>query len=45
MEAFPKSRSAIVRATGEGGDVRADVAAVLGYIAGRDALGAPELRR
>jgi peptide/nickel transport system permease protein len=45
MEAFPKSRSAIVRATGEAGDVRADVAALLGYIAGRDALGAPELRR
>ncbi|MEP6694272.1 MAG: ABC transporter permease subunit [Chloroflexota bacterium] len=45
MEAFPKSRATIVRATGEGGDVRADVAALLGYIAGRDALGAPELRR
>jgi len=45
MEAFPKSRATIVRATGEGGDVRGDVAALLGYIAGRDALGAPELRR
>lgn len=45
MEAFPKSRATIVRATGEGGDVRPDVAALLGYIAGRDALGAPELRR
>lgn len=45
MEAFPKSRATIVRATGESGDVRADVAALLGYIAGRDALAAPELRR
>jgi peptide/nickel transport system permease protein len=45
MEAFPRSRATIVRATGEGGDVRPDVAALLGYIAGRDALGAPELRR
>jgi len=45
MEAFPKSRATIVRATGESGDVRPDVAALLGYIAGRDALGAPELRR
>jgi ABC-type dipeptide/oligopeptide/nickel transport system permease subunit len=45
MEAFPKSRATIVRATGENGDVRGDVAALLGYIAGRDALGAPELRR
>jgi peptide/nickel transport system permease protein len=44
MEAFPKSRAMIVRATGAG-DVRTDVAALLGYIAGRDALGAPELRR
>jgi peptide/nickel transport system permease protein len=45
MEAFPKSRATIVRATGEAGDVRPDVAALLGYIAGRNALGAPELRR
>jgi peptide/nickel transport system permease protein len=45
MEAFPKSRATIVRATGGEGDVRPDVAALLGYIAGRDALGAPELRR
>lgn len=45
MEAFPKSRATIVRATGEVGDVRPDVAALLGYIAGRDALAAPELRR
>jgi peptide/nickel transport system permease protein len=45
MEAFPKSRSTVVRASGEGGDMRGDVAALLGYIAGRDALGAPELRR
>jgi peptide/nickel transport system permease protein len=45
MEAFPRSRATIVRATGEKGDVRGDVAALLGYIAGRDALGAPELRR
>jgi hypothetical protein len=45
MEAFPKSRATIVRAIGESGDVRPDVAALLGYIAGRDALGAPELRR
>jgi hypothetical protein len=45
MEAFPGSRATVVRATGENGDVRGDVAALLGYIAGRDALGAPELRR
>src|SRR5688572_23964673 len=45
MEAFPKSRATVVRATGTDGDVRPDVAALLGYIAGRDALGAPELRR
>jgi peptide/nickel transport system permease protein len=45
MEAFPKSRATIVRATGESGDVRGDVAGLLGYLAGRDALGAPELRR
>jgi peptide/nickel transport system permease protein len=45
MEAFPKSRATIIRATGAEGDVRGDVAALLGYIAGRDALAAPELRR
>ncbi|MGH2492379.1 MAG: hypothetical protein ACRDF9_12805, partial [Candidatus Limnocylindria bacterium] len=45
MEAFPKSHSTIVRATGASGNVRGDVAALLGYIAGRDALAAPELRR
>jgi hypothetical protein len=45
MEAFPRSRATIVRATGATGDVRADVAALLGYLAGRDALAAPELRR
>jgi peptide/nickel transport system permease protein len=45
MQAFPKSRWTVVRATGDGGDLRADAAALLGYIAGRDALGAPELRR
>ena len=45
MEAFPKSRATVVRATGNEGDVRPDVAGLLGYIAGRDALGAPELRR
>jgi hypothetical protein len=45
MEAFPRSRATIVRATGAAGDVRADVAALLGYLAGRDALAAPELRR
>jgi hypothetical protein len=45
MEAFPRSRATVVRATGNEGDVRPDVAGLLGYIAGRDALGAPELRR
>lgn len=45
MEAFPKSRWTVLRATGENGDLRGDVAALLGYIAGRDALAAPELRR
>jgi hypothetical protein len=45
MEAFPKSRATIIRATGADGDMRGDVAALLGYIAGRDALAAPELRR
>jgi len=45
MEAFPKSHATIVRAIGESGDVRPDLAALLGYIASRDALAAPELRR
>ena len=45
MEAFRGSRATVLRATGEAGDLRADVAAILGYIAGRDAYGAPELRR
>jgi hypothetical protein len=45
MEAFPRSRATIVRAIGETGDVRPDLAALLGYVAGRDALAAPELRR
>jgi hypothetical protein len=45
MEAFPKSRATIIRATGAEGDMRGDVAALLGYVAGRDALAAPELRR
>lgn len=45
IQAFPKSRSVVVLGTGGAGDLRADAAALLGYIAGRDALGAPELRR
>jgi hypothetical protein len=45
MEAFPKSRATVLRSAGDGGDLRRDVAALLGYVAGRDALGAPELRR
>jgi hypothetical protein len=45
MQAFPRSRSIVVRATGVDGDVRPDVAALLGYVFGRQALGAPELQR
>lgn len=45
IQAFPKSRSVVVTGSGGVGDLRADAAALLGYIAGRDALGAPELRR
>lgn len=45
IQAFPKSRSVLVLGTGASGDLRADAAALLGYIAGRDAADAPELRR
>lgn len=45
IQAFPRSRSVVVTGSGGAGDLRADAAALLGYIAGRDALGAPELRR
>jgi ABC-type dipeptide/oligopeptide/nickel transport system permease subunit len=45
IQAFPKSRSVVVSGAGDAGDLRADAAALLGNIAGRDALGAPELRR
>jgi hypothetical protein len=45
IQAFPKSRSVVVTGSGGAGDLRADAAALLGYVAGRDALGAPELRR
>lgn len=45
IQAFPKSRSVVVSGTGGEGDLRADTAALLAYVAGRDALGAPELRR
>jgi peptide/nickel transport system permease protein len=45
IQAFPRSRSVLVVGAGDGGDLRADAAALLGYVAGRDALGAPELRR
>jgi ABC-type dipeptide/oligopeptide/nickel transport system permease subunit len=45
IQAFPKSRSVVVTGSGGAGDLRADAAALLGYIAGREALGAPELRR
>ena len=45
MEAFPRSRWTVLGATGASGDLRGEAAALLGYVAGRDALGAPELRR
>jgi hypothetical protein len=45
IQAFPKSRSVVVLGTGGVGDLRGDAAALLGYVAGRDAQGAPELRR
>jgi hypothetical protein len=45
IQAFPRSRSVVVLGTGGDGDLRADAAALLGYVAGRDALGAAELRR
>lgn len=42
---FPLVKTVVLRATGEAGDPRADAAAVIGYLAGRLALGAPELPR
>ncbi len=45
IQAFQKSRSVVITGTGGAGDLRADAAALLGYVAGRDALDAPELRR
>jgi peptide/nickel transport system permease protein len=42
---FPLVKTVVVRATGMSGDARADAAAVIGYLAGRLALGAPEVPR
>jgi peptide/nickel transport system permease protein len=42
---FPGRKTVVVSAVGDPGDVRADAVAFLGYLAGRLALGAPELPR
>ncbi len=42
---FPDVRTVVLGADGEQGDLRGEVAALIGYIAGRWALGAPELPR
>jgi hypothetical protein len=38
-------RTVVVSADGDPGDARADVTSLIGYLAGRLALGAPELQR
>jgi hypothetical protein len=40
---FPLVKTVVLRATGQVGDQRPGAAAVIGYLAGRLALGAPEL--
>jgi peptide/nickel transport system permease protein len=40
---FPDARTVVIANDGSPGDVRADAVAVIGYLAGRLALGAPEL--
>lgn len=42
--AYPDRRGVLVQATGGQGDLTADAVALIGYIAGRHALGAEELR-
>ena len=42
---FPELRTVLVSGTGGAGDLRSDAAALVGYVAGRLALGAPEIPR
>jgi hypothetical protein len=45
LEPLPGTKTVVISAHGDPGDARPDVAAVIGYLAGRLALGAPELPR
>ena len=42
--AYADTRAVLVQGAGAAGDLRSDAAALLGYLAGRRALGAEELR-
>ena len=41
----PDLKTVVIDSSGAGSDARADTAALIGYLAGRLALGAPELGR
>jgi peptide/nickel transport system permease protein len=45
LEPLPGIKTVVISARGDPGDARPDVVAVIGYLAGRLALGAPELPR
>jgi hypothetical protein len=45
LEPLPGIKTVVISADGDPGDARPDVTAVIGYLAGRLALGAPELPR
>jgi len=43
--ALPGAKTVLITSVGDAGDARPDLVAVVGYLAGRLALGAPELAR
>ncbi len=45
LDPLPGIKTVVISADGDPGDARPDAAAVIGYLAGRRALGAPELPR
>ena len=45
LDPLPGIKTVVIGARGDPGDARPDVTAVIGYLAGRLALGAPELPR
>jgi hypothetical protein len=45
LDPLPGIKTIVISARGDPGDARPDVTAVIGYLAGRLALGAPELPR